>query len=270
VKGIKAIVFSLVIFFCFDGIAQRIELKGQLIAEEDTEGLHILNKTAFKYDISSETGQFTIPAQENDTIVISGLKYENKEIIITQTDIRKGVLNVVLVEKINQLDEVIVGRIFTGSLESDLENTDAKPPINFYDLGLPGSTKLPMTQNERKLLDADGGTTASIMGGPFGGGMGVNLHKLLNTISGRTKRLRAIVALDNKDKCTERLRREYESILFETDNLKENFRTEFFLFAQESAGFLPMCQRKNDIEAIDFLKNKLKEYNEQRIDSVKN
>lgn len=269
-KGIKAILFSLLMPFCLDGIAQRIELKGQLIAKEDTEGLHILNKTAFKYDISRETGQFTIPAQENDTIVISGLKYENKEIIITQSDIKKGVLNVELVEKINQLDEVIVGRIFTGSLESDLENTDAKPPINFYDLGLPGSTKLPMTQNERRLLDADGGPTASIMGGPFGGGMGVNLHKLLNTISGRTKKLRAIVALDNKDKCTERLRREYESILFENDNLKENFRTEFFLFAQESEGFLAMCQRKNDIEAIDFLKRKLTEYKQRKTASGKN
>ena len=268
-KKIKVLVFSLVIFFCFDGIAQRVELKGQLIAEEDTEGLHILNKTAFKYDISSETGQFIIPAQEKDTIVISGLKYENKEIIITQNDIRKGLLNVQLVEKINQLDEVIVGRLFTGSLESDMENTDAKPPINFYDLGLPGSTKLPMTQNERKLLDADGGTTASIMGGPFGGGMGVNLHKLLNTISGRTKKLRAIVALDNEDKCIKRLRRDYENILFERVDMGDNQRNEFFLFAQEANSFLAMCQRKNDIEAIDYLKKKLKQYNKQRTDSIK-
>lgn len=263
----KRIRVALIVILAF-GIssihAQRIEIKGQLISNDDVEGIHILNKTASKYDISDERGQFSIPVQSGDTIIVSGLKYELKERIISSEDIIKGLLNIVLVEKINQLDQVIVGKIFTGSLESDLQNSDFEPEVNFYDLGLPGSTKLPMTQNERKLFDADSGPMAAIMGGPFGGGMGLNFHKLLNTISGRTKKLKNIVALDNKDKCIGRLRRNYEPMILEKETLAENLRTEFFLMVQESPGFLDMCNRKNDIEAIDFLKEQLQEYKRRR------
>jgi hypothetical protein len=264
VKRIEITFIVLSILFCSYSAAQRVELKGQLIANDEVEGIHILNKTAAKYDISNEKGQFIIPAKVNDTIYISGLKYIIKEVIVNTENVNTGIINVNLEEKINELDQVVVGKIFTGSLQSDIENSDAKPEINFYDLGLPGSTKLPMTQNERKLFDAGSGPTAMIMGGPFGGGLGVNFHKLLNAISGRTKKLKNIVELDNRDKCITRLRREYETIIFENDSLADNLKTEFFLFAQETDGFLQMCNRKNDIEAIIFLKDKLKAYQFRR------
>ena len=74
--------------------------------------------------------------------------------------------------------------------------------------------ELPLTQNERKLHDADAGPW-----GHIGLGFGVNFHKLLNKISGRTKKLKAIVDLDDRDKCINRLRRDYESIIFENDSL---------------------------------------------------
>ncbi|MCA0151810.1 carboxypeptidase-like regulatory domain-containing protein [Winogradskyella vincentii] len=247
------ILYSLIVF------GQRKDLKGQLIANGDVEGIHILNKTAPKYTVSEEDGSFIIPAKVSDTLFISGLKYESKEIVITNTIIISGILRIALVEKINELDEVIVGKILTGSLESDLQNSDAKTEVNFYDLGIPGYIGKPLTINERKLHDADAGPW-----GHIGLGFGVNFHKLLNRISGRTKKLKKIVDLDSRDKCIERLKREYESIIFENEYLAENLTTEFFLFCQEDEGFLELCNRNNDIEAIEFLKLKLKAYNNNR------
>ena len=147
----------------------------------------------------------------------------------------------------------------TGSLESDLQNSDAKTEVNFYDLGIPGYIGKPLTINERKLHDADAGPW-----GYVGLGFGVNFHKLLNKISGRTKKLKKIVDLDARDNCIERLKREYESIIFENKVFAENIKTEFFLFCQEDEGFLDLCNRNNDIEAIEFLKLKLKAYNNIR------
>ncbi|WP_299111308.1 hypothetical protein [uncultured Winogradskyella sp.] len=245
--------------------AQRKELKGQLIADGDVEGIHILNKTALKYAISNEDGSFLIIAKASDTLFISGLKYQSKEVIVTQPMEILGNFSVLLIEKINELDEVIVGKILTGSLESDLENSDAKTEINFYDLGIPGNTNLPLTQNERKLFDADGGPDIlSISGGPFGGGVGVNFHKLLNKISGRTKKLQEIVELDDRDKCINRLRIDYEFTIFEKDTLALNLRNEYFLFCQEDDSFLELCKEKNDIKLLEYLKQKLKAYRENR------
>jgi hypothetical protein len=205
-----------------------------------------------------------IPAKVSDTLFISGLKYEGQEFVITQSVIDVGSFNVQLIEKINELNEVIVGKILTGSLQSDLENSDAKTEVNFYDLGIPGNTKLPLTQNEQKLHDADAGPTGSIQGGPYGGGVALNLHKILNKVSGRTKKLRAIVALDDKEKCMSRLRTEYETVIFKTDTLAEKYRNEYFYFCQEDEGFKALCEENNDLKSIEFLKSKLKDYQKNR------
>jgi hypothetical protein len=249
--------------------AQRVDLNGQLIANDDVEGLHILNKTAVKYTISMEDGSFRIPAKASDTLIISGVKYEVQEIIITDAIVELGRINVFLVESTNELREVVVGKILTGSLQSDLENSDAKTELNFYDLGIPGYTGKPLTQNERKLHDADSGPTGAIMGGPYGGGVGLNLHKILNKISGRTKKLKAIVDLDDKELCMARLRRDYEEALFKTDTLAAHLKNEYFFFCQEDKNFKVLCDENNDIKSIDFLKFKLKEYKNNRESTTK-
>lgn len=252
------LLFSLVAsLFAFLLQAQRSEIKGKLIASDDVEGIHILNKTASKFTISNDKGEFTIVAKATDTLFISSLVYENKEIIITEEQENSNSIEIKLEEKVSELDKVVVGKILTGSLQSDLENSDAKTEINFYDLGIPGNTKLPLTQNEKKLHDADGGSW-----GHIGLGFGVNFHKLLNKISGRTKKLKDIVELDARDKCINRLRIDYESILFENDTLAKNLRNEYFLFSQEDENFLSLCKEDNDIKLLEFLQQKLKAYRE--------
>lgn len=253
----KNILFLFIIISSSAIYAQRQLLQGQLIANDDVEGIHVLNTSNSKYDISKEDGSFEILAKAKDTLYISGLKYQNQKIIITQTAVDLGRFQVQLYEDINELDEVIIGKILTGSLESDLENSDAKTDINFYDLALPGSTKKPMTINERKLYDADGG-------GPIYTGLGVNFHKLLNKISGRTKKLKAIVKLDEREACISRLQQEYESIIFEDIQLETAHKNEYFLFCQEDPNFMTLCKANDDLAAIEFLQSKLKVYLQNR------
>ncbi len=254
-KKNKIILFFIAFILTLVAQAQLTDLSGQLIATDDVEGIHVLNKTSAKYTISKEDGSFVIPAKVSDTIFVSGLKYEAQEFIITKAIVDIGSFSVTLIEKINELNEVGVGKIFTGSLQSDLENLDAKTEINFYDLGIPGYTGKPLTLNERKLHDADAGSWGSV-----GLGFSVNFHKLLNTVSGRTKKLKEIVALDNEEKCISRLRREFEAVLFETDSLAQNLKNEYFYFCQEDDGFEALCQEQNDLKSIEFLKQKLKAY----------
>ncbi|MGJ8548583.1 hypothetical protein [Winogradskyella wichelsiae] len=256
----------LIILFSIVGFAgaQRIDLEGQLIAKDEVEGLHVLNKSALKYTISEENGSFVIPARVSDTLIISGVKYQLKEIVITDSIINSDYLRVQLIENISALNEVVVGKIFTGSLESDIENLKVKPEINFYDLGIPGYTGKPLTQNERKLYDANGGSMVDLVAGAYGTGPSVNLNKLLNTISGRTKKLKAIVELDNREGCIQRLKRDYEAFLFEKDTLTQNLRAEYFLYCEEDARFLGLCNKKDEFALIEFLQAKLKLYLENR------
>ncbi|MUU77946.1 peptidase associated/transthyretin-like domain-containing protein [Winogradskyella endarachnes] len=257
-KKIKVLVIFLWVF-SYSLLAQTKELKGQLVANDEVDGLHIQNKTSAKYSISNADGSFIIEAKALDTLVISGITYQTQEFVITNLIVELGHFKVKLLEHVSELNEVVVGKVLTGSLESDISNSDAETEVNFYDLGIPGYTGKPLTQNERKLHDADAGPM-----GYIGLGGGVNLHKLLNKISGRTKKLKAIVELDKRDACIKRVQESYGSILFEKDTLNINLRTEYYLFCQEDEEFLNLCNAKNELKLIEFLQAKLKAYQENR------
>lgn len=250
----KFVFFLLVLGFTFALHAQLKNLNGQLIASDEVEGLHILNRTAAKYTISKEDGSFVIPAKVSDTLFISGLKYESREFIITQAIVNRGHFSVILIEKINELNEVVVGKIFTGSLESDLENLDVKTDINFYDLGIPGSTKLPLTQSEQRLYDADHGKFVYY----YGIGISINVHKILNRINGDTQKYKERVTREFKEDCIQLLKSEYSKTIFEAISIPENHKEEFFQFCLEDAKFDTLCDSENQINDVSFLLKKLK------------
>jgi hypothetical protein len=262
IKNILVITF--IIFIGFFASAQLKAIEGKIIANDEVEGIHILNKTALKFTVTDLDGSFEILAKASDTLTISSLKYKKKELVLTKAMIDLGFIQVKLEEKINELDEVVVGRIFTGNLGSDLKNTKTKDELNFYDLGIPGYIGKPLTQNERKLKDADEGKVVSITGGPFGGGVGLNLHKLLNIVSGRTKKLKEIVRLDANEKCIRHIKDEYTSVIFEKETLADSLKIDYFYFCSDDANFVDICKIDNGVVTIAFLKEKLKAYKANR------
>lgn len=215
-------------------------------ANEDVDGIHVLNKTALKFTITDTDGSFRILVRPGDTLTFSSLRYQIKEIRIDDRIMGLDTLYVNLVEKVNELDEVVVGKILTGSLSSDLQNFKVETDINFYDLGIPGYVGKPKTQQERRLNEA---TT--------GGGI-IPLNPILNWISGRTKRLKSNIRLERNDICLRQFRDEYEDLLFEKEFLDEDLKIEYFYFCSESEGFSELCDRKDAISMIDFFNNKLK------------
>lgn len=243
----------------FSVAAQQKILKGQLIANDDVEGLHILNKTAVKYTISDENGGFNMPAEVLDRLYVSGVKYQPQEIVITADMMAKGELSIKLVENINVLNEVVVGKILTGSLESDIENSDAKPEINFYDLGIPGNTNLPLTQSEQRLHDADHGQFVYY----YGIGLAINVHKILNRVNGDTKEYKARVKTEFNEKCVNRLKDNYANTIFEAIEIPKKHQAEFFQFCLEDENFNAICADDNELNDVSFLLEKLSRFKNQ-------
>ena len=137
-------------------------------------------------------------------------------LVIDEDIVLKKIVTVVLEEQINQLKEVIVGKILTGDLLSDIDNTEGDPPINFYDVGIPGYTGKTATQSERRLNEA---TT--------GGGF-IPLNPILNAISGRTKMLKQQVALEAKDELLFSIKARLSEVFFELNPLEESLIMDFF------------------------------------------
>ncbi|WP_228850637.1 carboxypeptidase-like regulatory domain-containing protein [Aegicerativicinus sediminis] len=229
-----------------------VEINGQILADDDLEGIHIINKSAEKFTITDGQGRFLISARQNDTILISALAYKPIEIIVDALTYNSKSLKVYLEEKINVLDEVIVGKILTGNLWSDIENSDAKRSLDFYDLGIPGNTRLPLTQAERKYKDASEGNIFQ--------GLSINVHKLLNVISGRTKRLKKYLQLEQSNNCLEMVVSEYAKALLGDLNWENERMADYFFYVSDDPKFLQFCHDYQSISMYQFLESKLESY----------
>ena len=251
------LVFSIfIILSVINTYAQSIEITGTISAAAEVDGIHIINKTADRFTISNANGSFLISAKLNDTILFSGISYHPKEIIISKLIITSKQLPVYLEELVNVLDEVVVGKILTGDLSSDLANSGVERAVDFFDLGIPGYTGKPLTQSERRLKEASD-LDLSVGGSMGGGGVGMSLNPIMNAISGRTKKLKEHVKLERIDVCLNKVKSNLSDMLFEEYPLEERYRTEFFYFCSDDEQFASLCKINNDLRTFEFLVEKL-------------
>ena len=265
-KRIKYFIFFFVFSITISTWSQEFLLLGRVSGVSDVENIHVINKTSNKFTTTNSVGAFQITAKLNDTIQFTAIKYKRKEVIITMRHLYAKELNVTLEELINILDEVVIGKILTGDLDSDIQNSDEERQVNFYDLRIPGYTGPPKTQSERRLFEAGEFKPIQLLG-LLGGSLPIN--PILNGFSGRTKMLKERVALERIGNLIISIKDRLSVEFFQNNLLHEDFRMDFLYFCSEDSEFEQRCKNKSDIEVIIFLKEKLILY-KQNLSETKN
>ena len=130
---IRKLLFCILILTSLFSYSQsdRINISGKVFNDmEAVEGVHIINKNSEKGTITNVSGDFNISVQENDTLLISGVQFYFREILITRKIIIDKFITIDLLQKINELQEVKVKtHDLTGSLLFDaaaIKNTISK------------------------------------------------------------------------------------------------------------------------------------------------
>ncbi len=250
--NIKFIITLMVCSVCFQmSWSQTIDLQGKVTSVDDIENIHIINKTSRKFTITNKKGEFVIPAKLNDTLIVSSIQNKLETILITMDHVLSKKIAISLEEHINELDEVIVGKYLSGDLLKDMASVEGKP-ITSLSLGIPSYQGPLKTQNERILYDADHGVMYT--------GLSLNVNKLLNTISGRTKKLKTIVKLEKKEVLMYKVKTTFSKDLFEENPLPQDKVMDYFYFVSDAQNFTEFCNTKSDLEILVFLKEKLKKY----------
>ena len=260
---IKVLLFFLVLATPIILWSQTVTLKGKVIVKNDRGGIHVINTTQNKFSITDEDGEFFIYASLNDSIYFSALQYEPKTIIVDSYMMATKSILVELVDRVTELDEVVIGKILTGDLRSDIENSDAKADLNFYDLGIPGYTGKQKTQNERRLYEADAGKFVYY----YGIGFAINVHKILNRISGRTKEMKNRVRVESQDLCIKQVRAYFSESLFANQEVPDQVITEYFYYASDDDRFLELCSNKNNMVMYQYLVSKLVAFNSDDLET---
>lgn len=254
--------FSLFLFvlISFQSInAQTTEILGRVESTNNVENIHVINKSLNQFTITNVVGEFKVLVRLNDTLHFSSIQHKPKSVIITPNIINLKALKVYLEEQVNELDEVLLGNFMTGDLLSDVKNVKGKPPINFYDVGIPGYTGKPATQSERRLSEASN-FRPSVNGNSMGGGGSVSILPIINAITGRTKMLKKRVKIEDKDDVMQTIKARLAKDFFISNPLDSNLHADFFYFCADDVNFLKYCKNKSDFEVLIFLRHKYKQY----------
>jgi hypothetical protein len=254
---IKRLSALLICLACFQmSWSQTIDIQGEVKGSNDVENIHIINKTSQKFTITNAKGKFVISVKLKDTLVVSSIQNKLETIVIGIEHVLSKKITITLEEQVNELDEVVIGKMLTGDLMTDLNAVEGRP-VTSLSLGIPSYQGPRMTQNERILYDAGDFKPIHLLGILAGG---LNLNPILNEISGRTKKLKNIVKIERNEALMYQMKTKFSKDLFVENPLHEDKIMDYFYFVSEDTNFTKICNGKSDLEILVFLKEKLTAY----------
>lgn len=118
--------FFLFIFqFCFSQTAKplkgSVSYDGFLLQDVD-----VINKTSEKVVKTNEKGEFVIDAKANDSLLFYRKNFHLKRVKISSLQLEKNNLNVLMLVKPEELDEVVVERVESMSLKGSKKYEQSK------------------------------------------------------------------------------------------------------------------------------------------------
>ncbi|WP_239455587.1 carboxypeptidase-like regulatory domain-containing protein [Flavobacterium ginsenosidimutans] len=238
-KTISAVFF---LFFAQNNFGQTEakRLYGRVMEMSNpVEGVNIVNSITEIAVISDAEGNFAIDVKEGEVLLFSSVGLNPVKRIITSDDMHSESLMIKMNAEEVALKEVIVN-----------DNT----AITAENLGIIPRGQKKYTQAERQLATA-GDFKPVMLLGLLGGSM--QLDPLINKINGRTKRLKANVEIEKKEKNFERLGYLFDEVYF-VERLsipKENIN-EFKFYAVENESFCATMNSKNKT-STEFLLGEL-------------
>lgn len=109
---VKLLIFSLFIVFQFAYSQTEKPRKGKVTSEDlAVQGAEILNLRSKKTTTTDANGDFSILVKAKDTLMFLAKKYQYKKLILEKEDIEKTNLLISLVQKPDELEEVVITKV---------------------------------------------------------------------------------------------------------------------------------------------------------------
>lgn len=227
----------------------QITLQGTIDNTTDVEGIHVLNTSSRYNTVTNKNGNFSIKVAILDTLFISSVKYQPKQVVITKEIFEKEILIITLDELINELDEVVLGPNLTGNIEADLKKIKTEDAINFDDVGIPGFKGVP----QEKIPTVIGQTI---------GPTHVNIEALYKHLSGYYKKLRMQRKWEAQNQDASKILNFYTHQFFvDAYKIPENRLYDFMLFCIETSTLQKDFKKENYTSVIVIFDEKSKAYN---------
>lgn len=246
----------LIALFCltvlFSQERKSFVLNGTVFSDSLTlENVHIINKTNLKGTITNNNGKFMLPVKVGDTLHISHINFEVKQLIISISDkiIKKTSVN--LYSKTHTLNEVTIKK------RKSIFYVD--PQIMPHSMVNATTLKLPYANVKAKPENKDVLRPES--------GLAVNLVSVINTFNGKRKKAKELKNAKIRDQKFDKLRNQFQDSFFYVDlKIREGFINQFLEYCIKE-GIYSYKEKNNIIKLTNYLIQKSKMFPHKQIDN---
>lgn len=220
-------------------------LNGKIIANyNDLEGITIINTTQKITATTEKNGFFKLKATIKDSLLVSAVQFEGASLVLKKEDFDKDLFFIRLNVATNFIEEVKVVKEKNG-----------------FEAGILPKKAKTFTPAERKLNTASNMYPTANVGAMTGGSLG--LDPLINWISGRTKRLKQELNVEQKELALQKINYLFDETYFtQTLKIPEDKLEGFLYYIVEDADFKKALASKNKTMTkfllVDLSKNYLK------------
>lgn len=227
---------------------ERFLLKGEILTQDqEVSSINIINLTSETGTTNNSEGEFEIEVRVSDTLLFSSVQYELRKIVITEEVLKRTFLTVLLVEKIDELQEVSISDInLSGNLPTDLDNI---PTLTQADLGFPMSDVPKPTSIERKLSTASSG----------------GLDLLLNTLNGKIKMLKKAEANEDRSLIVDKGEAALPISFFTELAIPADRIRDFVYFCSEDPKFTSYLPNDMRLDLVEYYRKKAPQFLSERL-----
>ncbi len=217
---------------------------------------HVINLKTKQGTYTNEDGKFRILAKENDSIKISSVGYATITYVVEKSDFGIQKTNIELLKTSIDLDEVEIKKNnLLGHLSSDSKLVKKEKVIDAKTLNLPYAGSKKLTPAERKLYTAQGGKYPVLVG--FGAIVSVDY--ILNTLSGRIKKLKKGLHYEREEEKVTYLKTTFSNYIVTDLKILEKDLYRFIYFCTSDPDF-NLLLKQGEVVTINFLKKKSIEF----------
>jgi hypothetical protein len=209
---------------------------------------HILNLNSRRGTLSGADGSFKIFVKIGDTIAISSIQHQEKKYKIKDDSFSFQGLELYLISKIYQLEEIKIKRHdLAGILGIDINAIPKAvvPEINAVTLGLPNAGGPLMSQVDREIYTASDGA----------------LMLISNILSGNLKVLKKKKKIQQEEKEVALIYSKMRYYLTKTFNIKKEDEYRFLYYCRTDTLFSKRILQE-EFTLIEFLQKKAIEFNQ--------
>jgi len=234
---------------------------------EDAEGISVYNISSQKGTITDADGTFEISIAENDRLQITALQYQSFTVVVDKGIVDRKVMNIFLNPAINQLEEVVVRPYdLSGNINVDVKkipthNVTKDWDLSYYNLEYgyqfeqDDKTAIKGNAAEEALHSTsleDGANVLAILGG------------VAQLLFPNGKKISIVEEQENQSLLSNNIQQRFSKDFIAANfGIPEDKAVDFLFFAQENGLDQDLLKPQNEMQLMEFLFQKSKEYKER-------